>query len=80
MSCFDDGRVLNGQHSSCRCTESDVPSRPAATEAPTFSVIAGTYHSAQTVSITDATAGAVIYFTTDGTVPIASSTPHGGPI
>ena len=57
-----------------------VSSPPAATEAPIFSVIAGTYHSAQTVSITDATAGAVIYFTTDGTVPIASSTPYRDPI
>ena len=47
---------------------------PAAT--PVFSVAAGTYKSTQTVTITDTTAGAVIYYTTNGTTPTASSTKY----
>jgi Chitobiase/beta-hexosaminidase C-terminal domain/Legume lectin domain len=46
--------------------------------APVFSVAAGSYSSAQTVSITDATAGATIYYTTDGTTPTTSSTLYAG--
>jgi len=55
-----------------------IPPPPAA--APVFSPGAGSYNLVQTVSITDATAGAAIYFTTNGTVPTASSTPYAGPI
>ena len=40
---------------------------------PTFSVTAGTYTSAQTVSISCETSGATIYYTTDGTAPTTSS-------
>ena len=47
---------------------------------PTFSPKAGTYTSAQSVSMTDATTGAAIYYTTDGTTPTSSSTLYGGPI
>ncbi|HEY4051512.1 MAG TPA: chitobiase/beta-hexosaminidase C-terminal domain-containing protein, partial [Acidobacteriaceae bacterium] len=48
--------------------------------APTFSPAAGTYTSAQTVTISDATAGAVIHYTTDGTTPTVSSSVYAGPI
>jgi carbohydrate binding protein with CBM56 domain/chitobiase/beta-hexosaminidase-like protein len=47
---------------------------------PTFSPAAGTYASAQTVTITTTTSGATIRFTVDGSTPTASSTPYSGPI
>ena len=47
---------------------------------PTFSVAAGTYNSAQTVTISDVTAGATTYYTTSGTAPTTSSTQYTGAI
>ena len=47
---------------------------------PSFSPAAGTYTSAQAVSISDATAGAAIYFTTNGSTPTTSSTLYTGPV
>jgi hypothetical protein len=47
---------------------------------PTFSVTAGTYASTQTVSLSDATPGAVIYYTTNGTAPTTSSSLYTAPI
>lgn len=43
---------------------------------PTFSPAAGTYSSAQTVTISSATSGATIYYTTDGTDPTTASTQY----
>ena len=44
-----------------------------AAAAPTFSPGPGTYSTAQSVTLSDTTAGASIYYTTDGTTPTANS-------
>jgi hypothetical protein len=49
------------------------------TSVPAFSPGGGTYTSAQSVKISDATSGAVLYCTTDGTSPTASSPQCGQP-
>jgi hypothetical protein len=55
---------------------------PAASpvETPAFNVAAGTYNEVKNVTITCGTAGASIYYTTDGTIPSSSSTPYSGPV
>ncbi|MDE1163526.1 MAG: chitobiase/beta-hexosaminidase C-terminal domain-containing protein [Acidobacteriaceae bacterium] len=47
---------------------------------PVFSPAGGTFTAAQTVGITDSNPAAVIYYTTDGTTPTASSSIYSGPI
>ena len=51
-----------------------------ATTVPTFSLNPGTYNAPQTVTISDATAGVTIYYTTDGSTPTTSSPQYTGPI
>ena len=52
----------------------------AAAAAPAFSVTGGTYGGPQTAIISDATPGASIYITMDGTTPTALSAGYLGPI
>ena len=52
----------------------------AQTAQPVFSVESGTYTTPQVVGISDATAGATIYYTTDGNTPTTSSFVYAGPI
>jgi hypothetical protein len=61
--------------------KSATPPPPTPTAAtPSFSVATGTYAAAQTVTINDATAGATIYYTTNGTAPTTSSTQYTAPV
>jgi alpha-tubulin suppressor-like RCC1 family protein len=52
----------------------------AAAATPTFSPAAGTYTSIQTATISCATSGATIYYTTDGSTPTTSSTKYTAPL
>jgi hypothetical protein len=54
--------------------------RVLAVAAPLFSLANGTYATAQQVTLTDATAGAAIYYTTNGATPTGSSTRYTGAI
>jgi hypothetical protein len=56
-----------------------APTVPAVAT-PTFSVAAGTYTSAQTVSISDKTAGATIYYTLDSSTPTNKSSKYSTPL
>ena len=47
---------------------------------PSFSPAGGTYSTAQSVTISCATSGATIRYTTDGSTPMSSSTVYSGPI
>jgi len=50
----------------------------SAAASPVFSLASGTYTSVQTVTLSDTTPGAVIYYTTNNTVPTVNSTKYTG--
>jgi hypothetical protein len=61
-------------------TQSIVVNVIGAASTPTFLPVAGTYTTAQSVTISDTTTGVTIYYTTNGTTPTTSSTVYSGAI
>ena len=70
--------VASGYAKSPMASASFTITPPAA--APVISPAGGTFPSAQTVTISDATPGAAIYFTTNGATPTTGSSTYRGPI
>ena len=58
----------------------DNPGGTPTVDAPSFNPAEGTYTTAQSVSISCATSGATIYYTTDGTTPTSSSSVYSTPL
>ena len=56
-----------------RCRLGCIHHRPGCAATPTFSPVAGTYGSAQSVTISDATGSSTIYYTTNGSTPTTNS-------
>jgi len=54
--------------------------QPLIAATPVFSPFGGHFSSAQTVSVSDASVGATIYYTVNGTAPTTTSTPFTAPI
>ncbi len=71
--------VASGYTNSAVASATYTISAPTAAT-PTFSPAAGTYTAAQSVTLSDATTGAAIHYTTNGTTPTASSTTYSGAI
>jgi len=68
---------LGGTQQSVGLSGTEIASTTAS---PVFSLPGGTYPTAQKLTLTDATPGASIYYTTDGTVPTTASKRYVGPI
>jgi glucosylceramidase len=71
--------ILSGYNNSALATGTFTINLPAAAT-PTFTPLPGTFTSAQSVTIADATTGAQIYYTIDGSMPTSSSTLYTAPI
>ncbi len=55
----------------------DISYAPKVTATPTFDPPPGTYNTQQSVTLSDTTANATIYYTTDGSIPTIPPTPSG---
>ena len=74
------GGLANGVYYSAApaVTQAMVVNPIGTVATPTFSVPGGTYKSVQTVTLSDATSGATIYYTTNGNIPTTSSQVYTG--
>jgi hypothetical protein len=70
--------VLTWTYTSSTSSVASAPP-PTPTATPTFTPASGTYTGAQSAMIQDATPGATIYYTTNGTTPTTASTVYAGP-
>jgi hypothetical protein len=57
-----------------------ITAPPPVAATPTFSPVAGTYTTAQSVTISSTTPGAVIHYTTDGSTPTSASATYAAPV
>ena len=69
-----------GYSSSVEASKSYTIVTMAPAASPYFSLNGGSYKSPQTLILTDATPGATIYYTTNGTTPTTASNKYTGPI
>jgi len=72
--------IADEGNSRIRAVGAGGSSPPTAPASPAFSPASGKYVGAQTVTISDTTNGAAIYYTTDGTTPTISSAQYTAPI
>src|SRR6185437_14686597 len=74
------GGLANGVYYSAApaVTQAMVVNPIGTVATPAFSVPGGTYKSVQTVTLSDATSGATIYYTTNGNIPTTSSQVYTG--
>jgi len=72
--------LVNGIYygAAARATQQIVVNPIGIVATPTFSVAAGTYTAVQSVTLSDATSGATIYYTTNGNTPTVSSPVYTG--
>jgi sugar lactone lactonase YvrE len=76
------GNIYYADQGTYRIRKITVPTVPPTTaaSAPVMSLAPGTYASSQTVTMTDATAGAEIYVSLNGSAPTTASEGYHGPI